>query len=84
MQKRSPENKMVRKSAKDIPPPSAAEIARIRAAPDRKIDTTDISERRTFRRLKRDSRGALPRRTSMIRDAIEQQRRQRHLTVYSL
>jgi hypothetical protein len=84
MPKRSAENRIVRKGAKNVSPPSAAEIARIRAVTDRSIDTSEISERRTFRPLKRDLKGALPRRTSMIRDAIEKQRRQLHLTVYSL
>jgi hypothetical protein len=83
MPKKSAENDIIRKAAKDISPPSGADLDRLRNAMKGKIDTTEISETRSFNRLERDATGALPRR-SMIRDAIETQRKRHHLTVYRL
>jgi hypothetical protein len=83
MSKKLAIRKTVRKAAKDISPPSDADLARLRNAAKGKIDTSDIPENRTFNRLQRDETGALPRR-SMIRDAIEAQRKRQRLTVYRL
>jgi hypothetical protein len=49
-----------------------------------KIDTSEIAEVTGFRALKRDANGVLPRRESMIRDAVDQRRKQLGLTAYRL
>jgi hypothetical protein len=83
MPKKSVQNNNVRKRAKDLSPPSSADLDRLRNAMKGTIDTSEISESRSFNRLKRDANGSLPRR-SLIRDAIESQRKQHNLTVYAL
>jgi hypothetical protein len=84
MTKPSAASKIVRKSAKAIPPASEADLERLRGAMQGQIDTGEIPERRKFLRLQRDASGRLPPRKSMIREAVEQQRRQLNLTVYRL
>jgi hypothetical protein len=42
---KKPTSKVVRKSAKDLPPTSAADLDRLRAAIRGHIDTSDIPER---------------------------------------
>ncbi|HYV38963.1 MAG TPA: hypothetical protein VE988_24980 [Gemmataceae bacterium] len=76
--------KIVRKSAKDIPRASKADLDRLQAAMRGSIDTSEIPERRKFQRLQRDAVGALPQRKSMIREAVAQQMQRLHLTVYRL
>jgi hypothetical protein len=49
-----------------------------------RIDTSEIAERRKFRRLQRDASGRLPPRKSMIREAVARQMRHLHLTAYRL
>src|SRR5712691_13438802 len=84
MPKRSAANKVVRKSAREIPPASRAALDRLRAAMQGSIDTGEIPERRKFHRLQRDGSGRLPPRKSIIRDAVTRQMQHLHLTVYRL
>jgi hypothetical protein len=84
MAKKSAASKVVRKSAAEIPPPSKADLDRLRAAMRGSIDTGEIPERRKFDRLKRDASGSLPPRKSIIREAVTREMRHRHLTVYRL
>lgn len=84
MSRKSVPGKVIRKSANDIPPPSEADLDRIRAAMQGPIDTSEISERRRFRRLRRDANGRLPPRRSIIRDAITRQMEDEGLTPYRL
>lgn len=83
MPKKSAEINIVRKTVKELSPPSNADLDRLRNAMKGDIDTSEVSETRSFNRLQRDATGSLPRR-SMIRDAIENQRKQYKLTVYAL
>jgi len=76
--------KIVRKSGRDFPPASTADRERLCAAMHSGIDTGEIAERRDFHRLKRDARGRLPPRKSMIRDAVTRQMRRLQLTAYRL
>jgi hypothetical protein len=80
----SPARKAVRKSAAELAPASAAELDRLRAAMGSAIKMEEIPERREFRRLKRDADGALPRRKSLIREAVVQRMESLGLTVYRL
>lgn len=48
------------------------------------IDTSEIPERRKLQRLHRDENGNLPPRKSIIREAVERERKRRHLTAYRL
>jgi len=64
--------------------PARADLDRLREAMQGTIDTSDISERASFKPLQRDPNGVLPRRRSMFREAIEQRRKQLHLTPYRL
>jgi hypothetical protein len=84
MSKKLAGTKVVRKSAKEIPPASATDLDRLRAAMRGRIDTSEISERRKFQRLRRDASGRLPARKSMIRDAVTREMHRRHLTAYRL
>ena len=84
MSKKSVASKMVRKSAKEIPPASKADLNRLRAAMQGSIDTSEIRARRKFHRLKRDASGSLPPRKSIIREAVARQMQRLHLTVYRL
>jgi hypothetical protein len=84
MPKKSVASKVVRKSAREIPPASQADLDRLRAAMRKRIDTSEIPERRKFQRLKRDATGKLPPRKSIIREAVTRQMRHLHLTVYRL
>jgi hypothetical protein len=84
MPKKSVVSKTVRKSAKELPPASTADLARLRAAMQGNIDTGEIPERRKFHRIKRDAGGTLPPRKSIIREAVAREMRYRHLTVYRL
>jgi hypothetical protein len=84
MSKKSAEPNIVRKSAEGLPAPSRLDFDRLRAAMSGKIDTGDIFERRQFQRLKRDSKGGLPSRKSVIREAVAREMRQRGWTAYRL
>ncbi len=84
MPKKSVATRTVRKSAAAIPSASSADLDCLRAAMRRTVDTSDIPERRKSVRLQRDASGALPRRKSIIREAVERERRHRRLTVYRL
>jgi hypothetical protein len=77
-------SKQVQKSAREIPPPSPADLARLRAAMHGSIDTSEIPERRRFHRIQRDADGRLPPRKSIIREAIAREMRRRKLTAYRL
>ena len=84
MSKKSAGHKRVRKGAKQLGPASRADLDRLRKAMTREIDTGEIPEGKGFDRLKRDASGVLPRRKSMIREAVEQQRVRLQLSVYRL
>jgi hypothetical protein len=84
MPRKSATAKLVRKSAGEIPPASAADLDRLRAAMKGPIDTREIPERRRFERLQRDAAGRLPPRKSIIREAVTREMRRRHLTTYRL
>jgi hypothetical protein len=82
--KKSATSKVVRKSARDIPRATSADLARLREAMRERIDTSDIPERRRFQRLQRDANGNLPPRKSIIRAAVERERKRRRIMVYRL
>ncbi len=84
MTKKSVASKTVRKSAAEIPPASAADLDRLRAAMQGSIDTAEIRERRRFSRLQRDATGRLAPRKSIIREAVARQMRELNLTAYRL
>ena len=84
MPKKSTATSTVRKSARQIPRPSAADLDRLRAAMHDRIDTREIPERGEFHRLRRDTSGRIPPRPSIIRDAVAREMEARHLTVYRL
>jgi hypothetical protein len=84
MSKKSVTVKTVRKSAREIPPASQADLDRLRAAMQGNIDTSDIPERRKFQRLQRDVNGKLPPPKSAIREAVAREMAHLHLTVYRL
>jgi hypothetical protein len=70
MSKKSVAGKSVRKPAREIPAASKADLDRLRAAMHGRIDTGEISERQKFNRIRRDAKGQLPPRKSIIRDAV--------------
>ena len=84
MSKKSAISKVVRKSAREIPSATRADLDRLRAATKGHIDTSEIPERRKFHRLQRDAAGNLPRRKSVIREAVQQEMQERKLTPYRL
>jgi hypothetical protein len=77
-------HKVIEKSATQIAMASAADLDRLRAAMQGPVDTSDLPERQTFQRLRRDSTGKLPPRRSIIRAAVVRQMQRRHLTAYRL
>ena len=83
MPKKSVSRKIVR-SAAEIPPASRADLDRLRAAMQGSIDTGEIPEGRKFHSLQRDPSGRLPRRKSIIREAVARQMQHLDLTVYRL
>jgi hypothetical protein len=85
MPKKSTASRVVRKKATEIKPASAADLDRLRGAMDGPIDTSEIPEKRGgFHRLKRDTEGQLPKRRSLIRDAIKRELASRKMTPYRL
>ena len=84
MSKKSVASKTVRKSVVEIPPATTADLARLRSAMRRSIDTAEIPERRKFNRVQRDASGRLPPRKSIIREAVVREMEHLHLTVYRL
>jgi hypothetical protein len=85
MPKKSRGDKLIRKTASELEPATAADIARLREAMKRPIDTSEIPENRGgFHRLKRDEQGRLPERKSMIREAIKRELELRKMTPYRL
>jgi hypothetical protein len=84
MSKKSVTGRTIRKSAAEIPPASAADLDRLRAAMQGVIDTTEVSERRTFQPLTRDASGSLPPRKSIIRDAVVREMQGRRYSAYRL
>lgn len=84
MSKKSTQDDVVRTSAKTLVRRAKADLDRLRDAMKGNVDTSDISESASFKPLRRDPHGVLPRRRSMIREAIEQRRKQLHLTPYRL
>jgi hypothetical protein len=77
---------MVYISADDPPHRSPADLARLRAAANGPIDTSDIPESTgPVHRVHRDAQGRLPRKPpSLIRDAILAQLGHKHMTRYEL
>jgi hypothetical protein len=57
MPKKSAAGRIVRKSAQGTPRASSADLTRLRAALHGRIDTSEIPERRTFTRIRRDADG---------------------------
>lgn len=84
MSKKLASRKIVRKSAADIAHASKADLERLHAAMKTPIDTSEIPERRVFKRIRRDEHGKLPSQRSMIRDAVAREMRAREITVYRL
>jgi hypothetical protein len=84
MSKKSAARKTVRKSAREVPPASTADLDRLRTAMHSRIDTSEIPEHRTFQRVKRDPNGKLPPRKSIIREAVAREMQRLHLTSYRL
>jgi hypothetical protein len=84
MLEKSAGTKVTRKSAAEIPRPSKADLGRLRTAMQGDIDTNEIPERRKFQRLKRDANGELPRRKSIIREAVAREMDRLDLTAYRL
>jgi hypothetical protein len=84
MRKKSAASKIIRKSAREVPRASKADLDRLRAAMHGPIDTREIPERHTSERLQRDANGRLPARKSVIRDAVARQMRRLDLTAYRL
>src|SRR5437588_10605674 len=84
MSRKSGASKIIRKSAKEIPPASTADLDRLRAAMQGRIQTDEIPERRRFHRLQREAGGRLAPRKSLIREAVALQMHRLHLTVYRL
>ena len=82
MSKKSAAAKLVRKSARQVPPASTADLDRLHAAMNGPIDGSEIPERRRFHRLRRDASGGLPPRKSIIREAVARQMKRLHLTAY--
>jgi hypothetical protein len=84
MPRKSPAGKIVRKSAAQIPRATQADLDRLRAAMQNKIDTSDIAERKSYQPLRRDAGGRPLPRKSVIREAVARAIKQRRLTVYRL
>lgn len=84
MSKKSPTNRLVRKTARNISAATSADVDRLRSAMHGRVDTSDIPERRKFQRVRRDANGRLPPRNSMIRDAVTKEMQRQHLSVYRL
>lgn len=86
MPRRSADGKLVRRSAKDIPAPTEADLSRLVAGMHGPIDTSDIPEAKgPLRRINRDTSGRLPqRRDSPIRRAILAELERRQMTRYQL
>jgi hypothetical protein len=85
MRKKLATSKIVRKRLGDIPPTTAADLARLRDAMKCPIDTSEIPERKgALQRLRRDSTGKLPARKSAIRDAIIRELEHFNMTPYRL
>lgn len=84
MPKKSNVTRVIRKSVHDLRAPTRQDLDRLHAAMGGTIDTGDIRERQKFVRLKRDSKGRLPTRKSVIRDAVALEMRQRGWTAYRL
>jgi hypothetical protein len=77
-------SRVVRKSADDVSPATAADIERLRAAMQGRVDTGDIAERRKFQRIQRGPNGRLPPRKSLVREAVMHEMQARGLTAYRL
>jgi len=76
--------------AQDIPPTSAADLQRLRAAMKEPVDTREIPEKKgPFQRIHRDAQGRLPQprpelRDSPVRTAILAELGRRRMTRYAL
>jgi hypothetical protein len=90
MSKPSENDKVVRRKSGEIPPPTKAELDRLRAAVTAPIDDTDAPEKEgPFRPIVRDAQGRLPQplpelRDSPIRLAILAELGRRQMTRYEL
>ena len=86
MPSRSAAGKLVRRSAAEIPAPTAADLSRLRAGRDGPVDTSDIPEAKgPVRRVQRDAEGRLPQgQESPIRRAILAELERRQMTRYQL
>ncbi|HEX2687411.1 MAG TPA: hypothetical protein VHN14_12380 [Kofleriaceae bacterium] len=83
----NPKRRMVQKSARELTPPSARDLERLRRAMEEGIDTSEIPERRSGRAVRsqrspEQSQGAAP--GSAIRDAIRRELGRRQITRYEL
>lgn len=78
------EGKTVRWKAGDLPPITPERLAELKAIPDEAIDFSDIPECAGGARLRRDADGRLPKRRSVIRDAIAASMAERGMTTYAL
>ena len=89
-QARGQSPRLVDRRAEDTPKATAADLARLEAALDGPIDTSDSPERKgPFRRIKRDAQGRLPQPIPNLRDspihlAILGQLERRRMTLYEL
>jgi len=72
MAKKSVRGKIVRKSAQEIPPTSAADLERLRVAMRDKIDTSELPERRQVQRLRRNADGSLPSREAFTNSQVDE------------
>ena len=86
MSRKSGTDKLVQRTASQIPPTTEQDLARLRAAMEGPIDTSDIPEVSAGAvRVKRDAAGRLPvRPKSPIRDAILAALGRRRMTRYEL
>jgi len=85
MPKKSSASKVIRKAASEIKPATTADLDRLRGAIEGPIDTSEVPENRSgFHRLKRGPQGRLPRRRSVIREAIKRELESRKMTPYRL
>jgi hypothetical protein len=86
MSRKSPVTNVVRRPADSLPAATEADVARLRAALDAPIDTSEIPEKvGPFNRIKRDASGRLPRRREgPIRRAILDALESRGMTRYQL
>lgn len=84
MRKKLTTDKAVRKSSGDVHLPAPADLARLRIAMSKRVDTSDIADVSKRPRLRRDATGKIPPRRSIIREAVAREMKKQRLTVYRL